>query len=78
MLKETKKPLRRYDVKLNSINMAVGSVLIVYGVCTLPLPAGSIFCLVGGVALFNSSIDIKPLARNLFNDVKFKLEMFFK
>ena len=62
-----------YRTKTNKINMCLGSILVVYGVVTLPIPTCSIPAIVGGIGLFFNPISIKVLVTGLYYDIKFKL-----
>ena len=61
----------RYKTKINKLNVWLGGVCVLYGCCTILLPTGSIFAIVGGLGLMFNPVSINKLLSNSYNDVRF-------
>ena len=61
----------RYKTKLNKLNVVIGGVCVLYGCCTILLPTGSVFAIVGGLSLMLNPISIRLLCSNCYKDIRF-------
>ena len=60
-----------YKTDKRTVNKILGSVAVLVGIITLPLPTGSIVLILLGLSIYACPISIKKLLRHGYEDIKF-------